>query len=134
MSNRDELRQNLWSNAPRCECCTGAKYHCTAAEPCKHCETFFDYIDAHIAAEVERAEERLKAEERSHEDTVQQRDDAEEWADRLAHLIAVTFNLSIGEHSNVNNPWHNAAEYLDDLPVHINLTLATSHKEPSDAL
>jgi hypothetical protein len=43
--------------------------------------------------------------------TIQQRDDAEDWADRLAYAIAPMD--VIGEHSTANSPWQNALDYLD---------------------
>jgi len=39
-----------------------------------------------------------------------ERDDAEEWADRLARAIAAATGVDIGEHSNLNNPWGRALE------------------------
>lgn len=124
MSNRDELRQNLWSNAPRCECCTGAKYHCTAAEPCKHCETFFDYIDAHIAAEVERA-------------TIGK---GFSIGDKVRNTSGWGVGASTGTPLTVKSvllevTWEGAksTRYLSSGEVE-HIALATSHKEPSDAL
>ena len=38
----------------------------------------------------------------------EERDHAEEWADRLALAIAVHLDEDPGEHSNLNNPWANA--------------------------
>lgn len=42
-----------------------------------------------------------------------ERDTAEEWADKLAGLIASMTGFEIGEHSNINNPWERAAEAAD---------------------
>lgn len=45
----DELRRNLWSNSPRCECCTGPNDVCRADKPCNHCSNFFSYIKKLLA-------------------------------------------------------------------------------------
>ena len=42
-----------------------------------------------------------------------ERDNAQEWADELANLIALITGADIGEHSNLNNPWERAAEAAD---------------------
>jgi hypothetical protein len=42
---------------------------------------------------------------------IKERDYFEEWADKLAYAIAPV--EIIGEHSNVNNPYQNALEYLE---------------------
>jgi len=54
----------------------------------------------------------LAREERDHLRTIDQRDAAQDWADRLAYAIAPLD--VIGEHSNMNDPWHNALDHLDD--------------------
>jgi hypothetical protein len=41
-------------------------------------------------------------------ETLTERDDAEEWADRLAHAISLAAGIDIGEHSNLNDPWEQA--------------------------
>ncbi len=46
-------------------------------------------------------------------DEVGQREQAEEWADRLATRIADVTGANIGEHSSENNPWRRALEALD---------------------
>lgn len=38
-----------------------------------------------------------------------ERDTAQEWADELADLIAAITGVDIGEHTNLNNPWEQAA-------------------------
>ena len=40
---------------------------------------------------------------------IRERDEAQEWADELASLIAQITGADIGEHSNLNNPWEQAA-------------------------
>lgn len=52
---------------------------------------------------------------------MEERDRAEDMADNLAYQIERVFHIEIGEHSNVNDPWQNAYEYLRDLPVTINV-------------
>lgn len=52
----------------------------------------------------------LAREEAAHEITIDQRDIAERWADELARLIGQMTGVEIGEHSNLNFPWQNAAE------------------------
>ena len=54
--------------------------------------------------------ERLAKEESAHIETIKQRDRAEEAADNLAYEIAPV--EVIGEHSNLNNPWSEALDYL----------------------
>ena len=44
------------------------------------------------------------------EDALTERDNAEDWADRLAAF----FDEGIGEHSALNNPWRNALDLLDE--------------------
>lgn len=42
-----------------------------------------------------------------------ERDDAQEWADELAARIANILGVEIGEHSNLNNPWQQACDFAD---------------------
>lgn len=42
-----------------------------------------------------------------------ERDKAQEWADELADLISAITGADIGEHSNLNNPWEQAAIAAD---------------------
>lgn len=53
----------------------------------------------------------LAREEAAHALTIEQRDNAEEWADRLAYAAAP--ESEIGEHSNLNNPWANALKLIE---------------------
>lgn len=46
--------------------------------------------------------------------TLRERDDYEEWANKLAAAIASHFNADIGEHSNLNNPWQQALDALEN--------------------
>lgn len=50
-------------------------------------------------------------ERRAHERTIDQRDNAEEWADKLAYAIGTI--EEIGEHSSSNNPWREALDIFD---------------------
>lgn len=52
-------------------------------------------------------------EERETLSLIVERDNAEEWADKLAAALAPPAVL--GEHSNTNCPWHNALEYHNEL-------------------
>lgn len=42
-----------------------------------------------------------------------ERDNATEWADKLAHAIAKRLGLDIGELSNASNPWQKALDYCE---------------------
>ena len=42
-----------------------------------------------------------------------ERDDATEWADKLAHAIAERLGIDIGELSDANNPWQKALDYCE---------------------
>lgn len=46
---------------------------------------------------------------------IEQRDAAEDWADRLANRISEITGIDIGEHSNLNNPWSAALDALEEL-------------------
>lgn len=56
----------------------------------------------------------LLAEERSHSETIDQRDRCEEVADELADHIARITGVDIGEHSSVNCPWQNAIDAAEE--------------------
>lgn len=47
--------------------------------------------------------------------TLRERDNYHDWADKLANAIAARFNVDIGEHSNVNNPWREALEAIENV-------------------
>lgn len=65
----------------------------------------------HWKTSYEELKEQLEKEERSHLSTIDQRDAAEEWADKLAYIIG---GEEIGEHSSCNNPWENALEAAEE--------------------
>ncbi|WP_175974557.1 hypothetical protein [Burkholderia sp. BCC1047] len=46
--------------------------------------------------------------------TLRERDNYCEWADKLANAIATYLGFEIGEHSNVNNPWREALEAIEN--------------------
>jgi hypothetical protein len=48
--------------------------------------------------------------------TIQERDNYHEWADKLADGIATHFGIEIGEHSSDNNPWAIALDTLACMP------------------
>lgn len=56
----------------------------------------------------------LLAEERSHSETIDQRDRCEEVADELADRIARITGVDIGEHSSANCPWQNAIDAAEE--------------------
>lgn len=60
-----------------------------------------------LLADAERAEAALDEE-------IANRDNAQEWADRLAYAIAPV--EEIGEHTSHNNPWENALAYTAPAP------------------
>ncbi|KOX10176.1 hypothetical protein [Nocardiopsis sp. NRRL B-16309] len=77
-----------------------------------------------LIAEVDRLRAQIEAssdfdalarDERDHQETqlLEERDNAIEWADKLAAAIA-PFEVR-GEHSNGNNPWANALDYARKL-------------------
>lgn len=66
---------------------------------------FADLAEQKARADVERLE-------RSELELIDERDRAEEWANRLAYAIG---GEAIGEHSSANNPWQNALEEAGNL-------------------
>lgn len=65
-----------------------------------------------VAGENVKLSRDLADERRSHSNTIDSRDRAQEAADRLAYAA---FDIDdIGEHSSANCPWGNAAELLED--------------------
>lgn len=68
-------------------------------------------IESIVAARVAQA---LAEEERRHDRTCEQRDDATDWAEKLAAAIAHLTSCDLGEHSSSDNPWANALEAADN--------------------
>jgi len=69
------------------------------------------HLDAHTARAVAAAVEKERASEM---DTIRDRDQYHEWADKLAEAIAKYFGSDIGEHSNVNCPWAEALDVIEE--------------------
>lgn len=84
-----------------------------------------------LATEVLRLTERLDVEEIAHEHTIQQRDDAQEAADRLAYAIAP--QAWIGEHTSEVSPWDRAYEVTGEWAAE-GLTLAETCKRQTERL
>ena len=63
-----------------------------------------------LVAEVLRGREALAREERLHGDTIDDRDRAQDMADKLAYAVAP--ETVIGEHTADNSPWANALELV----------------------
>lgn len=68
-------------------------------------------------ARVAELERELRDEENAHITTIEQRDNAEHWADQLAKAIAERFGVDIGEHSNLNCPWNEALVWMQQPPA-----------------
>ncbi|MHC9118281.1 hypothetical protein ACYTSF_28755 [Pseudomonas aeruginosa] len=68
-------------------------------------------------ARVAELERKLSNEENAHTTTIEQRDNAEHWADQLAKAIAERFGVDIGEHSNLNCPWNEALVWMQQPPA-----------------
>lgn len=66
------------------------------------------------AERIDELERQLHQEDVSHNNTLEQRDTAEEMADRLAAAVMEITDRDIGEHSSANSPWLNAIEYAEE--------------------
>jgi hypothetical protein len=66
------------------------------------------------AAEREALEKRIDDLDESESQLITERDCAESWADGLAAAIGKYFGQDIGEHSNMENPWQNAIEIIEN--------------------
>lgn len=62
--------------------------------------------------------------EKNEDRALEERNNAEDWAEQLANDISAVIGIDIGEHSNLNNPWANALEAL-----HTYFDSLTSQKE-----
>jgi len=65
-------------------------------------------------AENEALRARVAEEEQAHSVTIDERDQYHEMADKLAGAIAAHFGEDIGEHSNLNCPWTQALELIEN--------------------
>lgn len=63
-----------------------------------------------LKAEVDRLRSELAREQRLHGDTIDDRDRAQDMADKLAYAVAP--ETVIGEHTADNSPWANALELI----------------------
>jgi len=61
----------------------------------------------------ERENNERENSEREMWELASERDDATEWADKLAHAIAERLGVDIGELSNASNPWQKALDYCE---------------------
>ena len=82
-------------------------------------EQKYDSVTAYVRLDLlsqlitrAEADAMVAAEERSHNQTIDERDLAQGWADKLAAAIG---GEEIGEHSNINNPWANALEIAENV-------------------
>jgi hypothetical protein len=71
---------------------------------------FFEGAAVQPAAAPGNLADRLAREEREHDQTLQERDNAEKMADDLAAAIASITGDDMGEHSSANCPWQNALD------------------------
>lgn len=74
-------------------------------------------IEAAGALEVAQqrpAEQGRPTDDHLWDQTLRERDDYHEWADRLAGAIAFNLGVEIGEHSNINNPWRQAIDAIEE--------------------
>lgn len=84
-----------------------------------------------LLAEIDRLSAALEArnaeEERASLQTIDERDKAQDVADRLTEAIAEITGVDMGEHSNMNDPWQNAlqaaTEYADTGGVTVGLAV-----------
>lgn len=67
-----------------------------------------------LLAERDALESKLRNEDVSHSNTIDQRDHAESMADRLAQAIMGITGRDIGEHSSAHNPWLAAEEHAEE--------------------
>ncbi|HBO2969453.1 TPA: hypothetical protein NH770_005111 [Pseudomonas aeruginosa] len=86
------------------------------------CEKERDAAQARVA-ELER---KLRNEENAHTTTIEQRDNAEHWADQLANAIAERVGVDIGEHSNLNCPWNEALVWMQQPPAQARVAALTA--------
>lgn len=69
---------------------------------------------AELRAENQQLKTRLNEEEISHSNTLDQRDRAEQAADKLSQSIMGITGRDIGEHSNAHCPWGAAIEHAGE--------------------
>jgi len=76
-----------------------------------------DAVMAALASNKAAAVAARPADDALWDQTLTERDNYHEWADKLANAIAEHFGIEIGEHSNLNNPWSVALDTLESMPV-----------------
>ena len=101
---------DTWRIGAECDC-----YSCKIGRA-------FDAIKAELAAEKEareKAEKNFAQEEQAHLHSLEQRDNAEKWADDLSLAIGNIAGTDVGEHSNMNDPWRNAFELTSSISANL---------------
>jgi len=71
----------------------------------------YQIIDEYTESQVRKA---TANEKKSHGDTIDSRDRAEDAADELVLTISRFFKKDFGEHSSANNPWWNAIHFMEN--------------------
>lgn len=84
-----------------------------------HDRKWADKIMAIFAREQEELVKENKQLDMYLNQALEERDSAEEWADKFAYTISAKLGIDVGEHSNMNSPWVNAYEALDDLTTQL---------------
>ncbi len=96
------------------------------AEFIVHARTDVPALLAEIGRLCAALEARDANEERASLQTIDERDKAQDMADRLAEAIGQITGVDMGEHSNMNDPWQNAlqaaTDYADTGGVPVGLT------------
>ena len=67
-----------------------------------------------LAKQLAKANQRVKELKRGVLEEIENRDNREEWLDKLSGEIARYFGVDIGEHSSANNPWMEAFEAIPE--------------------
>lgn len=69
-------------------------------------------MEPEIAAALTKIQRRFNELDRQADQLLTERDRAQEAADELSSAIAAYFDVDIGEHSNLNDPWAEALEVI----------------------
>jgi hypothetical protein len=69
---------------------------------------------AGLSSYAKSLEGKYQRESVAHSQTIRDRDQYHEWADKLAEAIAKHFGAEIGEHSSANCPWAKALEVIEN--------------------
>ena len=73
-----------------------------------------EYVDAIMELVGEAVQKQDDAYEAEMLKLIDERDSLGDRLDSLADAVAAYFNIDIGEHSSMNDPWYNAFEFLRD--------------------